>query len=107
MLRTLLASLSLLLGVLVLVIATIGVYRMQHPLNRIHVASKCDTLGTILILTGLALFMGVHIATVKLLLILAFMWMTSPVSGHMLGNAQLGYELDDPENERGLGNVNF
>ena len=104
MIRTLLASVSLILGVLVLVVSTIGIYRMRHPLNRIHVASKCDTLGIIFILLGLGLYMGWHIATLKLLLILAFMWLTSPVSGHMLGNAQLCYEMEDPENERGLHN---
>lgn len=107
MIKTLLGAASLLLGVLVLVVSTIGIYRMKHPLNRIHVASKCDTLGTILIFLGLGLYMGWHIATLKLGLILAFMWLTSPVSSHMLGQAQLGYELEDPDNERGLHNVHL
>lgn len=101
MFRTIIASISLVMGVAVLVVSTIGIYRMRHPLIRIHVASKCDTLGTILILFGLGLYMGWHIATLKLLLILAFMWLTSPVSGHMLSNAQIRYEMDDPNNERG------
>lgn len=33
--------------------ATFGIFRFEYALNRIHVAAKCDTLGSMLILAGL------------------------------------------------------
>ena len=37
------------LGVFVLCVATFGIFRFEYALNRIHVAAKCDTLGSMLI----------------------------------------------------------
>ena len=41
------------LGVFVLCVATFGIFRFEYALNRIHVAAKCDTLGSMLILPAL------------------------------------------------------
>lgn len=71
-------------GLFVLGIATLGIYRLDYVLNRIHVAAKCDTLGIMLVLAGLvtsgvSLFHGL-----KMLLVIIFMWLSNPVSNHLL-----------------------
>lgn len=71
-------------GLFVLGIATLGIYRLDYVLNRIHVAAKCDTLGIMLVLAGLAasgvsLFHGL-----KMLLVITFMWLANPVANHLL-----------------------
>ena len=38
----------IILGVFVLCVATFGIFRFEYALNRIHVAAKCDTLGSML-----------------------------------------------------------
>ncbi len=71
-------------GLFVLGIATLGIYRFDYVLNRIHVAAKCDTLGILLVLTGL-IIKGVPLFSgLKLILVVAFMWLVNPVTNHLI-----------------------
>ena len=45
MIRLVIAAVLILGGLFVLGIATLGIFRFESVLNRIHVAAKCDTLG--------------------------------------------------------------
>lgn len=87
-------------GLFVLGIATFGIYRLDYVLNRVHVAAKCDTLGIMLVLAGLivsgvSLFHGL-----KMLLVIAFMWLANPVANHLLvrlevvSNENIGEECE-------------
>lgn len=71
-------------GLFVLGIATFGIYRMNYVLNRIHVAAKCDTLGIMLVLAGLIVSGVSFFHSLKMLLIIAFMWLSNPVTNHLL-----------------------
>ena len=57
------------LGVFVLCVATFGIFRFEYALNRIHVAAKCDTLGSMLILAGLIISNGWNMESAKIGLI--------------------------------------
>ena len=81
------------LGVLALFVSILGTYRFRFALNRIHSAAISDTFCMFFILAGLAVASGVSFSTLKILLILAFMWCTSPLSAHML--ASLEYHTDE------------
>ncbi len=76
------------LGLLCCCIAMFGVYRLDYVLSRIHAAAIIDTLGTLLIFLGMIMLRGLGWASAKILLILAFQWITSPVSTHRIGKVE-------------------
>jgi len=81
----LIGSLFLLSGALFLFSAGLGVLRMPDTYNRIQTGTKATTLGTILILIGLAFL---HPAwTFKLFILIFFVMLTNPVSSHALARA--------------------
>lgn len=78
-------NLSLIIGSLFLFSAGLGVLRMPDTYNRIQTGTKATTLGTIMILIGLAFL---HPAwTFKLIIIIFFVMLTNPVSSHALARA--------------------
>lgn len=85
-------------GLLAMLITTIGIFRFKYVLNRIHVAAKCDTMGVLLILGGLMLFMGFSMATLKLLLLIVFLWIANPVASHLIAHLEVATN-DDIEKE--------
>jgi len=68
-------------------IGGIGALRMPDFYTRMHAAGLTDTLGTILILSGVIVQAGFSLAAVKLLAIMVFMLMTSPTAAYALANA--------------------
>ncbi len=81
------------MGIIALFVSILGTYRFRFALNRIHSAAISDTFCMFFILAGLAVASGFNFATLKILLILVFMWCTSPISAHML--ASLEYHTDE------------
>jgi multicomponent Na+:H+ antiporter subunit G len=92
----LLVWLALMGGVLFALIGGAGLLRLPDFYTRLHAAGVTDTLGAGLILLGLMLQGGLTLITVKLLLILLFLWFTSVVATHALVRAALA----DPGNPR-------
>ena len=87
--RLVLAFFLILSGLFVLGVAVLGIFRFNHVLNRIHVAAKCDTLGALLFLSGLALLSGWNSTTGKLMLILLFLWLSNPVAAHLIARLEV------------------
>jgi multicomponent Na+:H+ antiporter subunit G len=88
-------SLFMLGGAVFLFSAGLGVLRMPDTYNRIQTGTKATTLGTILILVGLA-FM--HPGwTLKLIILIFFIMLTNPVSSHALARA--AHAIGTPEAE--------
>ncbi len=78
-------NLLLIIGSLFLFSAGLGVLRMPDTYNRIQTGTKATTLGTILVLIGLAFL---HPAwTLKLIILIFFVMLTNPVSSHALARA--------------------
>ncbi len=71
------------------IVGGIGVIRMPDLFTRLHAAGVTDTGGAGLILIGLMFQGGLSLITVKLLLILGFLWFSSPVSTYALARAAL------------------
>ncbi len=93
----------LLIGALVsFAFAVFGVYRFRFVMNDIHSAGIGDTLGLFCVTAALMISAGFSFDTLKLALLIVFMWFTSPVSSHFLGqvefftNARLGEEVELP-----------
>ena len=93
-----LSGLALLGGVFFAIVGGAGMLRLPDFYTRMHAAGITDTLGAGLILLGLMLQAGWTLITVKLLLILAFLWLTSPTACHALIRAALA----DPASPRPL-----
>jgi len=74
-------------GALFCVIGGIGVLRFPDFYSRLHGAGVTDTLGAGLVLTGLMVQGGLSMVTVKLVMILAFLWLTSPTATHSVAKA--------------------
>lgn len=71
------------------VISVAGVFKFKFILNRMHAAAICDSFALLLAMIGIAVAYGVSFATVKLLLIVLFVWITSPVSGHLIARLEV------------------
>lgn len=82
-----LSSVLLLLGVGFAVLAGLGLVRFPDVFSRMHAATKPATLGLLLIVAGAALQQDRRSDAVKLLLVAAFQFLTSPVAAHMIGRA--------------------
>ena len=89
MLQVLIAGGLIISGIYALATTTIGIFRFSTMLNRIHVASKCDTLGALLVLSGLMVLSGWSVYSLKLLLIIVFLWLCNPVASHLLARAEV------------------
>lgn len=66
----------------------IGNCRFSYVMNRIHAAGLGDTLGLLFVTLSLAVSMDGGLSVGKLFLPLLFLWITSPVSGHFLGQIE-------------------
>lgn len=84
-----LSWLLLIAGGMFVLISTIGMLRFPDFFTRLHAASITDTLGSLLVLAGLALQAGLSLVTVKLLLILFFILFTTPTAAHALAKAAM------------------
>ena len=71
--RSFAAVCLLALGVLVVVIAAVGMFRFRRTLELLQASALADTLGLLLILAGLALLCGFTVHTAKLVLLIARM----------------------------------
>jgi len=78
------------LGTFLCFSGSVGLFRFPDFFTRLHAASVTDTLGSGLILVALVLQAGSEwLVTMKLLFILAFIFLTSPTSGHALAKAAI------------------
>ena len=78
------AAVLILVGRFVIGVAIFGVFRFNFILNRMHIAAACDTLGTLMILLGLLILEGFSTMSLKLILIVGFMWLANPISSHLI-----------------------
>jgi multicomponent Na+:H+ antiporter subunit G len=79
----------LLLGGFFMLVAGVGVVRLPDVFTRLHAAGIKDTLGAAFTLIGLMLQAGFSLVAVKLFLIWAFLWFTSPVATHAVARAAI------------------
>ena len=87
-------------GVLLLVIAALGLFLLPDALARQHAATKSGTLALGLVLVGAALVDGGEGWWIRVFLILAFLLLTLPVASHMLARAAARQAYSREELER-------
>lgn len=84
-------------GLMVCCAGVFGVYRFHYAANRMHAAAMNDTLGVGLCLLGFAVSAPDLFTAIKLMLVLVFLWIASPVSSHLL--CKLEIETDEQRDE--------
>lgn len=96
LLRFILGIFFIILGLLVFIIQIVGVYKFKYILNRMHAAGMGDTMGLSLCMMGTMFLYGWGFTTLKVALIVAFLWLASPVSSHLIANLEVSTneELD-------------
>ena len=87
-LRLAIGTILIFVGLLIIVLAIIGIFRLNYVLNRMHVAATCDTLGMLFILVGLVFIEGITFTTLKLVCIVVFFWLSSPICSHLIAKVE-------------------
>lgn len=96
--RFVLTAVLMLAGLFVLLVGVVSQYRFRYVLNRMHAASMGDSLGLLMVLTGLCLSCNDGWVIVKFLLTALFLWLTSPTASHLIARLELTTN-EHPEQE--------
>ena len=92
----------LVIGGLAGIIGGLGIHRFPDFFTRLHAAGITDTLCAAAILAGLVLQAGFTLVSFKLLLIFAFLMLTSPTASHVLANAAMHGRLQPLTGKQGV-----
>lgn len=89
-------------GVFFVAIGAVGFLRLPDIFCRLHVTGVVDTMGAPMILLGTAIHLGAQLVSLKVLMAIGLLVITSPLLGHLLARAALesGYRparLDDED----------
>lgn len=85
----------LLAGLATFIIEMIGAFRFRYILNRMHAAAIGDTLGIGFALLGLIVMSGLNFTSLKLFLVIVFLWFSSPVSSHLIARLEVSTNEDE------------
>lgn len=77
----------LFVGALFMLLAGVGVVRMPDVFTRMSAATKAATLGTLCMLSAVAIYFNDFGVTVRSLLVVTFVFITAPVAAHQIGRA--------------------
>jgi len=72
------------IGILFDIFGCIGLVRFPDVYNRLQASTKCVTLGTVLLLTGVAVIKGVGPIAAKAMICAVFIMITSPTAAHAI-----------------------
>ena len=82
-----LSNLVIGIGTFFVLFGTIGLVRLPDLYNRLQAATKCATLGICSILLGIIISQGISALSMKSLLCIIFLMITSPAAAHALAHA--------------------
>ncbi len=85
--RTIICAICLIIGCFFVIVASVGIIRFPDFFSRMHPAGKTDTLGQAFIFIGLIVYEGFTMVSLKLLIIIAFIFIVNPTATHALANA--------------------
>lgn len=87
-------------GLLIQLVAVIGVLRLPDFYTRVHMVGKADTLGIILVIAAVAVAEGFTQTTLKLVFVIIFYFLANPASAHAIGHAAMHRRLKPWTNSR-------
>jgi multicomponent Na+:H+ antiporter subunit G len=83
----------ILLGCAFVLIGAIGLIRLPDVYSRMHAAGITDTFGVGLMMLGMIVQSGLTLVSLKLVLIIMFLFFANPTATHALAQAALGSGL--------------
>ncbi|WP_435064018.1 monovalent cation/H(+) antiporter subunit G [Halobaculum sp. EA56] len=91
-------------------VAAVGLVRLPDLYTRAHSASKSDTLGAVLTLGAAAIAFDSGVDTLKLVLLIVFMFITNPTAAHAIARAAADQGIDpwtvaDADEDGGAGDA--
>lgn len=89
MILEILSGLLVIIGIFLFASGTLGLIRLPDFYCRMHATGKCDTLGALLVLTGLAIYNGFNLVSLKIIFIVIFIFVANPTATHAIGRAAL------------------
>ena len=89
MIRFTISAALMLLGIFVIFSAMVGNFRFGYVLNRMQVGATADTLGAFFIISSLVMVSGFTATSIKLVMMIAFLWFANPVSSHFLARTEI------------------
>ena len=78
----------IILGVCLFITEMIGIFKFKYVLNRMHVAGMGDTMGLSLSLIGTIILSGFNFTSLKMGLVIVFLWLASPVASHLIARLE-------------------
>ncbi|HBA69184.1 MAG TPA: sodium:proton antiporter [Lachnospiraceae bacterium] len=87
--RFIVGTAVILCGLFIFIVEVYGIFHLKYVMNRMHVAAMGDTLGISISLIGLMIFSGINFITLKMALIVVFLWFASPVSSHLIARLEV------------------
>ena len=101
MLVLVLSGLSIAIGVIALLIGSLGLIKLPDVYCRIHAVGMIDTAGASFIILGMIIHQGFSLVSFKLALIGVFLFFTSPIATHAV--AQVAHKMGVKPVGRNLG----
>ena len=89
MIRFIIAAIFIIAGVIIIASAMVCNFRFGYVLNRMQVGATADTLGTMLVILGLIIISGINTISLKLVVMILFMWIANPVQSHFLARTEI------------------
>ena len=89
MIKLIISTILIVLGLIVVITAAVGNYRFAYVLNRMQVGSTADTLGAALVISGLIVYSGFSLISLKLVMMIVFLWVANPVASHFLAKTEI------------------
>jgi len=95
MIRELLICVFLLFGSLLMLLAGVGLIRFSDTLGRAHALAKASTCGICSLLIGLWISLTDQASALNILLVITFILLTFPISGHLVAFLMYHHEKRD------------
>ena len=83
-----LVAIFVLASLFMILCGILGVYKMKYVLNRMNAAALIDTLALLSMNIALIIANGFTMTSLKLFIIVMVMWLTSPISGHLISKLE-------------------
>lgn len=94
LIKEILTVVLVLAGFFFFMTATLGLLRLPDFYARLHATGKGDTLAVLLMLTGMAVYQGFSLTSLKIILIAVFMFLAQPTSAHIISRAAFRCEVE-------------
>ena len=87
--QNILTVVLVILGIAFILVGSIGILRLPDFFTRTHAVSKSDTLGIIFVISGMVIYEGFTLSSLKLILIILFIALANPIGSHALAKAAI------------------